>query len=188
MTILKGGIVPEACVLAVGKFESIHLGHRALLAEVTHHANLLGLASVVMIFDPHPYIYLNDPGYKPLFSNSEREHMLKNEGLDYLYYCRFDKNFAALRPEDFCKFLFVDCKAKLVIVGENYRFGKGRAGDTILLQNEAKRYDAMVQLLPTQNLHSDTISTSNIRNLIVEGEIEKAQQLLGSSCFTPSGE
>jgi len=196
MTIINNGHVPQACVLAIGKFEGIHLGHQTLLAEVIRQAGVLGLASVAMVFDPHPYICLGDPWYKPLFSNNERNHLLEDDylfnnvleqttplELDYLYYCPFDKNFASLPPKDFCKFLFVDCKAKLVIVGENYRFGKNRVGDTILLKDEAKHYGATVQVLPIQNLHSDILSTSTIRNLIAEGQLKKAQQLLGFPFF-----
>lgn len=180
MTIINGGVMPEACVLAIGKFEGMHLGHQALLTQVAQQAGLMQLASAAMVFDPHPYNFFNDPGYKPLFTNYERNHLLD---LDYLYYCHFDKNFAALSAEDFCKFLFVDCKAKLVIVGENYRFGKGRTGDTTFLYNEAMRYGAEVQILPTQNINNNVISTSNIRNLIAKGKLREARQLLGFPFF-----
>jgi len=180
VTIVNGGVMPEACVLAIGKFEGMHLGHQALLTQVTQQAGLLELASAAMVFDPHPYIFFNDPGYKPLFTNDERNHLLD---VDYLYYCHFDKNFAALSAQDFCKFLFVDCKAKLVIVGENYRFGKGRMGDTTFLQNEAIHYGAKVQILPTKNINNDIISTSNIRNLIAKGKLKEARQLLGFPFF-----
>ena len=199
MTVINNGVVPESCVLTIGKFEGIHRGHQILLTEVIHQAGLMGLASVAMVFDPHPYIHLSDPAYKPLFSNKERNHLIENEPLfynvydlitplelDYLYYYPFDKNFAILPPEDFCKFLFLDCKAKLVIVGENFCFGKNRLGDTTTLQNEAKLYGAEVQILPTQmtqNLYSDIISTSNIRTLVAKGELKKAQQLLGFPFF-----
>lgn len=197
MIVINNGVMPDACVLAIGKFESIHLGHRALLAEVVRQADLLNLASAVMVFDPHPYIFLSDPGYKPLFTNDERNHLLDDKrlfcdvqkqimlrGLDYLYYCPFDENFASLSPDNFCKFIFVDCKAKLVIIGENYRFGKDRTGDTAFLQSAARQYDAKIQTLPIKNTNDSIICTSNIRTLIAEGKLKEARQLLGFPFFS----
>jgi len=181
----------ENCVLTIGKFEGIHLGHQALLAEVVRQAKQLGIASAAMIFEPHPYIFLNDAQYKPLFANDERSHLLENTGLDYIFYCPFDKNLVALSPENFCKMLFDKYNAKLVIVGEDYRFGKNRAGDTALLQNEAAKYDSKVQIVPTcrggilppEDTLQPIISTSNIRKHLTENNMAEASRQLGFPFF-----
>ena len=180
MTIINGGVMPEACVLTIGKFEGMHLGHQALLAGVSEQARRLKLASAAMVFDPHPNIFFNGPGYKPLFTNNERNCLLD---LDYLYYCRFDKNFAELSAEDFCKFLFVDCKAVYVIVGKNFCFGKSRVGDTTFLQHEAVRYGSKVEILPIRLIHNHSINTSSIRSMIAQGKLKEARQLLGFPFF-----
>jgi len=181
----------EACALTIGKFEGIHLGHQALLTEVTHQAKQLGIASAAMIFEPHPYIFLNDAQYKPLFTNDERSHLLENTGLDYIFYCLFDKNLVELSPHNFCEMLFDRYNAKLVIVGENYRFGKDRAGDIALLQSEAAKHDAKVQVAPTcrggilppENMTQPIISTSNIRKYLAENNLAEANRQLGFPFF-----
>jgi len=181
----------ENCVLTIGKFEGIHLGHQALLTEVVRQAKRLGIASAAMIFEPHPYIFLNDAQYKPLFTKDERSHLLENTGLDYIFYCPFDKNFAALSPKDFCEMLFDKYRAKLVIVGENYRFGKDRTGDVALLQAEAAKYNAKVQGIPTcrggnlppEDTLQSIISTSNIRKYLAESNVAEANRQLGFPFF-----
>jgi len=177
---------PTDCVLTIGKFESIHLGHRALLAEVIRQAKALGLKSAAMVFEPHPYIFLNDARYKPLFTEDERNHLLADAGLDYVFYFPFDEKFAALPPKDFCKKIFDERNAKLVVVGENYRFGKGRVGDVELLQKEAAAYGAAVQVFALQvsdALNSVKISTSGIRQFIAEGKLAEANCQLGFPFF-----
>jgi len=177
----------KSCVLTIGKFEGIHLGHQALLAEVVQQAKLLGLLSAAVVFEPHPYIYLNDALYKPMFTNKERSYLLANTGIEHIFYCQFDKNFAALSPQDFCKKIFAEYNAKLVIVGENYRFGKGRTGDVDLLRSEASAYGAHVQTIsPLERPFKDAaleISTSNIRKFIIEGNLAEANWQLGFPFF-----
>ena len=172
--------IPAPCVLTIGKFEGIHLGHQALIHEVIAQAQASNLASAIMIFEPHPYIYLKDPNYEPLLSVSKREKILKTiASLDYILYCPFDKDFAEQSPEEFCKFIFAKNNAKLVIVGENYRFGKGRLGDINFLEEQGKLYGAKVQVMPPQMLDGEVISTTRIRTLISEGKIKEAQSQLG---------
>jgi len=180
------------CVLTIGKFEGIHLGHQTLLMEVKRQAKSHRLSSAVMIFDPHPYIYLNNTQYKPLFTKEERSHILQNIGPpDYLFYYPFDKTFAALSPQDFCKILFEKYSAKLVIVGENYRFGKNRVGDIVFLQKCAATYNAKVQvvppckssLVPSENTTQSVISTSNIRKHLAELNLLEANCQLGFPFF-----
>jgi len=180
--------IPIPCVLTIGKFEGIHLGHQALIKEVAHQAKTLGIASAIMIFEPHPYIFLLDSDYKPLISTSEREDILKSTApIDYILYCPFDKNFAAQSPEEFCKFIFADNNAKLVIVGDNFRFGKNRMGDIFFMKKQAELYGANVQIMPPQTLDGQIISTTSIRELISKGKIKEAQQQLGFN-FKPYGE
>ena len=169
----------KSCVLAIGKFEGIHLGHHALLAEVVRQAKSMGLFSAALVFEPHPYIYFNDAMYKPMFTNKERDELLTNIGVEHIFYCQFDSSFAALSPQDFCKKIFLEYNAKHVIVGENYRFGKNRSGDTLLLQSEALKYDASVQTVSLEQ----QISTSNIRKFIMECNIGEAARQLGFPFF-----
>lgn len=174
----------NSCVLTIGKFEGIHLGHRELINEVTRQAKRLGIASAAMIFEPHPYIFLNDADYKPLFTKDERVRILESANLGHIFYCPFDKNLMEMSAKSFCQMLFEKYGTKLIVVGENYRFGKGRAGDIALLQAEAAAHGADVQVIPTFCGNSaNTISTSGIRQHLTACSIPEANRQLGFPFF-----
>jgi len=184
MEIIRGNEMPVDCVLTIGKFESIHLGHQALIKEVIFHAGQNELVSAVMFFDPHPYVVLGDSEYKPLLTEIERSYLLENLGLDYLLVRPFDRDFAALSPETFCDEIFCDYKARVVIVGEGYRFGYQREGTVSLLQERAKVFGAVVKIVPSvDRWEKGKVSTSHIRNLLTANELSEVQQLLGFPFF-----
>lgn len=174
---------PTPCVLTIGKFEGIHLGHQALLAEVTRKAAAIGIASAAMVFDPHPRVLLQSLNYSPLFTSEEHDHILQTTGLNYLITYPFTKALAKMPPQDFCKVIFETYKAKLVIVGENYNFGRDRTGDIALLRQEAAKYGAAVQIAPMAIAGASKISTSRIRGLLAESKIKEAQAQLGFHFF-----
>jgi len=174
----------QSYVLTIGKFEGIHLGHQALLAQVVNMAKSLGLASAAMVFEPHPYIFFGNTSYKPLFTNNERNHLLLATGLEHIISTQFDESFATLSPRDFSKKIFAEHNAKLVIVGENYRFGKNRAGDIDFLRKEADTHKAQVQtVLPVSFCRCEPISTSTIRKLLSQNNLSEANRQLGFPFF-----
>jgi len=174
-------IIP-ICVLTVGKFEGIHQGHKALLLEVVRRAKSAGVASVVVMFSPHPFQFLRDPSYKPIFTESEREHLLNEIGIDHVITLRFDENFAAMKASEFCHKLFTELKAREIVVGEGYRFGNGREGTIETLRDAAKTYGGSVHVLANVS-HGEAISTSNIRKLLSENKLHEAASLLGFPFF-----
>ena len=196
MTIIRGEKIcmPEPCVLAVGKFECFHLGHRTLIMEMMR---LAGLASALVMFEPHPYRVLADADYKPLFTECEREYLAKGLGVDYLLEYPFDRDFAALSPEDFSHMLFGKLKARVVVVGEGYRFGHKRGGTVDTLQRVASGYDARVHVVapfgagktanfdhnPQPYETTPKISTSAIRELLSASKMAEAESLLGYPFF-----
>jgi riboflavin kinase/FMN adenylyltransferase len=173
-------------VLTVGKFESFHRGHRALINEITQTARERKLASGVVTFWPHPRCYFNESTYKPLFTGEERRHIASGLGLDYWLEYPFDEAFISLSPESFCHILFAELKAKMLVVGEGYRFGYKRAGDVELLNEMAKQYGAEVMAIPKQVYGGElnkSVNTSAIRDLIAAGEMTEAEALLGFPFF-----
>ena len=172
--------MPMPCVLSVGKFESIHLGHQALIKEIVRLAKGSGLASALVMFEPHPYRVLSDPGYNPLFTKGEREHLVAGLGVDYLLEYPFDASFAALPPFQFCRKIYEDLQGRYVIVGEGYRFGYKRAGTADTLRQTAMRYNAQVYEVATVG---EATSTSTIRALLSENKLPQAEGLLGYSFF-----
>ena len=177
MIILQGEIIkiPEPCVLTVGKFESIHRGHQALIAEMKNYS----LPSTLVVFDPHPYQLFVNPDYKPILTNQQRANLLAEMGIDYLVEYPFTRDFAALSPKGFCHILFNDLQARVVVVGEGFCFGRNRAGTIETLKLHAQPAGAQVKVLTPQQDGEKKISTSAIRALISEGKMLEAEDLLG---------
>jgi len=176
----------------MGKFESIHAGHRALIAEMIKLARP-GIATALVVFEPHPYRVLSDPGYRPLFTRHEREHLVRGLGVDYLLEYHFDHSFAEMPPEDFCRKLCEELRAKTIVVGEGYRFGHKRAGTVDTLRQAAGRYHAQVHVTghhrvqqsgcDTGESGADKTSTSAIRALLSASRLPEAEALLGNPFF-----
>ena len=162
------------CIITVGKFEGIHLGHRALIEEVVRRAKAAGVASQVVAYDPHPFKILRDANYKPIFSRHERDELIFSLGVDYIITLDFDAKIAAMSPAEFCFQLFGANNVREIIVGENYRFGKNREGSI-----ENLREHAHVHIF--KNVAD--ISTSKIRELLAKNELKKAELLLGFPFF-----
>ncbi|MCL2189998.1 MAG: riboflavin biosynthesis protein RibF [Defluviitaleaceae bacterium] len=175
MKILSGRTLPQPCVLTVGKFEGIHRGHKALIKKVVKMARTRGVKSAVVAFSPHPNIVLtpNDNKYKPLFTQEERAFLLGNFGVDYLLEYPFDVHTMALSAQEFSAALYRDLQAKIVIAGEDFRFGNNREGTAACL--------------PVAHVIKDyeNISTSAIRALLDEEtpQLTRAGQMLGFPFF-----
>lgn len=170
----------DACVLTVGKFEGIHLGHRALLGEVVQRAKLAGVASVVVSFEPHPFKFLRDNMYKPIFTKDERAALLREIGVDYVFTYNFDSTFAKKTAADFCREIFAEYRGvREIVVGENYRFGNAREGNIETMKNAAKAHGATVHVMEQMGV----ISTSQVREMLAANEMKKARELLGFPFF-----
>jgi len=175
----------ENCILTIGKFEGIHLGHQALINDVVNRAKLKGLASVAAVFEPHPFKFLRDPSYKPIFTESERTHLITGLGVDHVVTLIFNSGVAAMTPSEYCPKFFCKLRAHEIVVGEEYRFGNNREGTIETLREIASDYGAKVHAFPPKVKNSDNkiISTSHIRALLTEGKLQEAEQLLGFPFF-----
>jgi riboflavin kinase/FMN adenylyltransferase len=162
MKVLTGQTLPEPNVLTVGKFESFHLGHQALIHDVIHLARKKGIASAVVAFTPHPYSVLGRNDYKPLFIRQERIYLLKQLGVDYLLEYPFDSNLIFLPPPTFGEIVYEKLQAHTIVVGEGYRFGHKREGTVKTLQAMAKVFERNVKITREYK----NISTSSIRDLL----------------------
>jgi riboflavin kinase/FMN adenylyltransferase len=141
----------------------------------------------VATFSPHPCQVLADTGYKPLFTLAERAYILRRLGVDYLLEFPFDNDFAAMHPEDFCTLLLKSLRARVLVVGEGYRFGKGRGGtvETLAQACRSRAFSTEMVMLPpqTQTGTAQKISTSDIRALIAARRLGDAAGLLGFPFF-----
>ena len=182
MEIITGN--PPDNVMVIGKFESMHLGHQALIHKAKTKSTELELPLVVMSFHPHPATVLGHVEYKPLIPREEILGVIRETcKADIFLEFPFTKAFAKLGIKDFCKLLFVDLKVWELFVGEDYRFGFNRCGGTNDLITEARAYGKNVTVVPFEKLDGVAVSTSKIRELVLKRRYEEAYRFLG---FRPS--
>jgi riboflavin kinase / FMN adenylyltransferase len=167
--------------LALGTFDGVHAGHRAVIGRAVEIARERGLTSAVLTFDRHPLTVV-DPSRVPrlLTSNEEKTRLIEELGPDELIMLPFDERFAALSPQEFCEDLLAGrLQARAVVVGENFNYGARGAGDTAGLRacGAANGYDVHVCELVTER--GGTISSTRIRRLLHDGELEEVREILG---------
>jgi riboflavin kinase/FMN adenylyltransferase len=167
--------------LALGTFDGVHAGHRAVIRRAIELAHERGLASAVVTFDRHPLTVI-DPARVPrlLTSNEEKIRLIGELGPDQLVMLPFDEQLAALTPAEFCAGLLAGkLQARVVVVGENFNFGAGGAGDAAQLRacGAANGYDVEVCELVTE--HGEAISSTRIRRLLHDGKLEEVREILG---------
>lgn len=171
--------------VAIGKFDSIHLGHQQLLHELVHVAEEAGLAAAVVTFDRHPMAVL-DPLRVPeqIMGQNQKERMLASLGIDLLSVLAFDKELATMQPGDFVQAHIVPLKARIVVVGEGFRFGVGGSGDVSELSKLGMKHGFQVLEIANVGANANKISTSEIRKLLQAGKVEVANLLLGRNHAT----
>jgi riboflavin kinase/FMN adenylyltransferase len=171
--------------VAIGKFDAIHLGHQQLLHELLQIAEEAGLSAAVVTFDRHPMAVL-DPLRVPeqIMGQNQKERMLASMGIDLLSVLAFDKELATMQPEDFVQAHIVPLKARVVVVGEGFRFGVGGSGDVSELSRLGIKYGFQVREIANVGANANKISTSEIRKLLQAGKVEVANLLLGRNHAT----
>jgi riboflavin kinase/FMN adenylyltransferase len=167
--------------VAIGNFDGVHTGHRALLRSLFDDAEQMQLVPTVLTFFPHPAQVLGR-GQQPVLTRLDYRLQLLTrtlEGLQVLVQ-PFTKQLASLTPEQFARDVLVQrCRAKRVLVGENFRFGKDRAGDLSTLRALGDELGFAADAVGLVELDGDIVSSSRIRTLVAAGEIEAANRLLG---------
>jgi len=172
--------LPESSV-TIGKFDGIHLGHQQLIAETIESAEEHSLIPVVVTFDRHPHSMLS-PGTEPqaLIGPTQKAELLEEAGIELVLNLPFDEYLSKLTPEEFVKTVLVDAlKARIVTIGEGFRFGVDQQGDVETLRNLGVQLGFMVKVIPNYLVDGEVISTSKIRSLLLEGNVVAAAKLLG---------
>jgi len=171
---------PDDCVVAIGNFDGVHLGHQKILQTLLQDANQNNLYPLLLTFHPHPAKVLTKRKIELLQTLEQRLHEIKKAGVQMVVVLLFDQDFALITAEDFIRTIVLQkLKAKKVIVGDNFRFGKDRAGDVTKLHEFASQYGFTVQAIPPVTLQGSVVSSSLIRSLLRKGDIEKANTLIG---------
>lgn len=172
----------RGCVLTIGNYDGIHLGHRAVLEDLKSRAEAASLPAVLMTFEPMPLEFFR-PEKAPARLSTLREKIedVAALGLDRLLCVRFDAAFAAITPEAFIEDLLVRrLGMQLVMVGEDFRFGAGRAGDPALLARYAAKHGYEVSPMPAVVRDNERVSSTRVRTALAEGAPGRAAELLGA--------
>lgn len=167
--------------IAIGNFDGVHRGHQHLLQVVRAAAARIGGDAVALTFEPHPTRVLAPTRARPVLTGIDRRlELLAAQGLDAAVVLRFDQGFAAQSPREFVANVLVSLRAQEVYVGDDFRFGRDRAGDGAALAALGQDHDLSAQVVP-QLLDEDgaPMSSSRVRERLAEGDLDGAKRLLG---------
>lgn len=173
--------VPAPTVLAIGNFDGVHLGHVALVRSLVNAARRLAAVPTVLTFEPHPREFFS-PESAParLTTLREKLELLADCGAEQAMVCHFNAGFAALSAEQFVEEVLVrGLQVRHVLIGDDFRFGKGRRGDLELLAAEGQRHDFTVEAMDSVIVDGDRVSSSGVRDALAGGDMERAARFLG---------
>lgn len=177
----------DGCVAAIGVFDGVHRGHQALIGHAREIADRAGLPLIAVTFDPHPAAVV--PGRQApsmLATVAERISLLRQAGADEVVVLDFDVALASMDARSFAEAVLVDrLAARAVVVGENFRFGRGAAGDTQALQALGIEHGFQVSAMPLHPADAPW-SSSRVRLALAAGEVAAAAAILGR-CYRLSG-
>lgn len=174
-------------VVTIGAYDGLHLGHRAVIDRVKAVAHERGLASAVVTFDRHPAsIVRPESAPKLLCDLDQKLELLESTGVDLTVVITFDAERSAETAEDFVQSVLVDClRANVIIVGSDFHFGKGRAGNVAVLEQLGPELGFEVQGMPLVDAagspatDGDRVSSTAIRRALVAGDLATADAMLG---------
>lgn len=176
------------CALTIGNFDGVHRGHQALLTRVVAAACARQLAPAVMTFEPHPREFFA-PERAPARVANLRDKLAAFDrcGIERVFVQHFNRRFARLAPGAFVEdVLLAGCAVRWLVVGDDFRFGAQRAGDTALLADYAARGVFEFEVMPTLADGGERISSTAVRQALAAGDLERAAALLDRA-YTISG-
>jgi riboflavin kinase / FMN adenylyltransferase len=177
--------IPRGAVVAMGNFDGVHLGHRAVIAAALQMARIHGAPALAVTFEPHPRRYFspNTPQFR-LTDERAKLRLLAGTGLQGAVVMTFDKNRAGTTAQDFIHHDLIErLGVSGIAVGYDFHFGKGRVGSPSLLVNEAPRLGIEVDVQPHVDIEERPVSSSAVRMALAEGQIEDATSMLGGPWF-----
>lgn len=175
--------------LSIGMFDGVHLGHQSIIHRLNTIAQSKNLESAILTFWPHPRKVFNpDDDLKLLNTIDEKKYLLQKNGLQHLFLKEFDEDFRNLTGEEFVRQILVEqLQVKHLIVGYDHTFGKNRSGDFSLLKKMGPELGFEVEQVEAVNYKDLNISSTQIRNALVKGDILSANKMLGYH-YSVSGE
>lgn len=166
--------------VALGNFDGVHIGHKKLIGKMVESAKELNLRPSILLFTNHTKRTIIGDAPSLLTSNSQKEDLIGSIGVETVYKIKFDEKLMKLKAEDFVKDILIDrLRAKVVVVGFDYRFGHKAMGDSDLLKSLGDKYGFKVIVMEPVYLGDILVSSTKIRDLIKEGNLKLANSMLG---------
>jgi riboflavin kinase/FMN adenylyltransferase len=171
----------QPSAVALGTFDGVHLGHRAILGTALTRAREVGVEAVACTFDPHPMEVLQpDRAPRPITPLEERLALISDTGVDAVVVLEFTRALAAIEPEAFVKDVLLGrLHAREIVVGYNHRFGRGAHGDAQLLEDLAGRLGFRAHVVPPMTVDGVAVSSTEIRAALQRGDVRSAARGLG---------
>ena len=167
-------------VVSIGNYDGVHLGHQHVIKTLLQKSRELNAPSTVITFEPLGKEFFNPKSVLRLTSLNEKAQLLFDLGVDQVFCINFTADFAAYSPQKFVNDVLVNglC-AKYVCVGDDFRFGKNRAGDFEFLQNAGLEHDFEVTAHDTFTLNDQRVSSGRVRDALSNNDFDQAERLLG---------
>ncbi|GEA11851.1 bifunctional riboflavin kinase/FAD synthetase [Alteromonas sp. KUL49] len=171
----------NGCVLTIGKFDGVHKGHQAVLKNVIDKAAALSLPATVMVFEPQPEeFFVPTKAPARLSPLRDKYEQLKEQGVNRLLAVSFNADFASQSADEFVQHWLVQkLGVKFLVVGDDFRFGKNRAGDFAMLQAAGKQYGFEVVSTQSFRMHEHRISSTAVREALQDSDFKLAEEMLG---------
>ena len=172
-------------VITIGTFDGVHIGHQKIIQRLVESGKNKDLKSIVLTFFPHPRMVLQpDFDIKLLHTIEERQDVLSQFGLNDVVIKKFTKDFANLSAQDYVKKILVDeLNAKHIIIGYDHHFGKNRTANIDDLKMYGEQYGFTVEEITAQDIEDVAVSSTKIRQSLLDGDIETANSYLGYPYF-----
>ena len=169
------------CVVTIGVFDGVHRGHQQIIGAAVERARALGVPAVVLTFDPHPSEVVRPGSHPPMLTSQQvKAQLLEALGVDVMCVLPFTLEFSRLSPDEFVHAVLVErLHARVVIVGENFRYGQKAAGDVASLTSAGRRFGFSVEGVPLQGTDDTTWSSTYVRSCVDAGDVEGAAAALG---------
>lgn len=168
-------------VITIGNFDGVHWAHQKIFKKIIERARDLHGTSVVITFEPHPVKVMFPEKAKPLITLLEqKKELVINQGIDIFLIIEFTLEFAGISARDFVKDILVDkIGIKEIVVGYDYTFGHNRKGNITVLREMGSLFNFNVHQIDPVYVGKVLVSSTSIRNLIMEGNVDEAKKILG---------
>lgn len=175
----------ENAVITIGTFDGVHLGHQQIIKALLNEVQKVKGESVIITFHPHPRkIVQPDTSLQLINTLDEKIELLEKQGIDHLVVVPFSPAFASLSADDYIKeFLVQKFRPKIIVIGYDHHFGKGRSGNFQLLDKQKEEWGYNLIEIPKHLLNEVDISSTKVRKALLNSDVQSANKLLGYDFF-----